>query len=186
MTFKDRAINVLYKAATSSRKVRTLLTPIGATIGVLFIGLFVVLALLVDRLLNLPELLSKPMNIALSIPLLLIGLVIYSWAFRQFLNAKGTPVPFNPPSRVITSGPYAYCRNPMLDCIFLVLLGLGILLRSVSLVFIFTPLFALANALELKAIEEPELAKRLGEDYIKYKNSTPMFIPRLRAKSKQK
>ncbi len=186
MTFRDKAINVLYKAATGSRKVRTFLTPIGATIGLLFVALFVGLALLVDRFLNLPELLSKPMNIALSIPLLLIGLVIYSWAFRHFLKAKGTPVPFNPPPRVITSGPYAYCRNPMLDAFFLVLLGLGILLRSVSLVFVFTPLFALVNALELKAIEEPELAKRLGKDYIKYKNSTPMFIPRLHTKSKDK
>lgn len=186
MTFKDRAINVIYKAATSSRKVRTILTPIGATIGLLFIALFVGMALLVDKLLNLPELLSKPMNIALSIPLLLLGLVIYLWALNQFLKAKGTPVPFNPPAKVIMSGPYAYCRNPMLDAFFLLLLGLGILFRSVSLVFVFTPLFVLVNTLELKAIEEPELAKRLGEDYIEYKKRTPMFIPRLQTKLEDK
>ena len=185
MTFREKAINVFYKAATGSKEVRTLLTPIGAIIGFCYIGSFIFLALLLDRLLNFPKLLSGPVLIPLSIFLILIGLIIYLWAVIQFLKAKGTPVPFNPPSKVVTSGPFAYCRNPILDGIFIFLLGLGLLLHSVSLVFIFTPLFILVNAWELKAIEEPELAKRLGEDYIKYKNSTPMFIPRWRSRSKE-
>jgi protein-S-isoprenylcysteine O-methyltransferase Ste14 len=43
--------------------------------------------------------------------------------------------------------------------------------------FIFTPLFILINVWELKAIEEPELLKRLGQDYIEYRKRTPMFFP---------
>jgi protein-S-isoprenylcysteine O-methyltransferase Ste14 len=31
--------------------------------------------------------------------------------------------------------------------------------------------------MSLKAIEEPELLKRLGEDYIEYRERTPMFFP---------
>jgi protein-S-isoprenylcysteine O-methyltransferase Ste14 len=30
--------------------------------------------------------------------------------------------------------------------------------------------------MSLKAIEEPELLKRLGEDYIEYRERTPMFF----------
>lgn len=52
-------------------------------------------------------------------------------------------------------------------------------LQSISLVFIFTPLFILLNVLELKAIEEPELEKRLGKVYVEYKKGVPMFIPSL-------
>lgn len=37
------------------------------------------------------------------------------------------------------------------------------------------------NVWELKNIEEPELIKRLGEDYIEYRKQTPMFIPGSRA-----
>lgn len=183
MKFTERATNLFYATATSSKKVRTLLTPIGATIFLIFTGSFIYLSLLLDESLNFPKLLSQLINIVVSVLFFVVGLFIYFWSVSRFLKAKGTPVPFNPPPRVVTDGPYAYCRNPMLGGIFLILFGLGTLLRSVSLVFIFTPLYIFSNALMLKAIEEPELAKRLGEHYINYKNSTPMFIPRWRRKA---
>ena len=186
MTFRDRAINVIYKAATSSKRVRTLLTPIGAIFFFLLTALFVVLSLQVDRMLKFPKLLSEPLNSALSVPVLLVGLLIYLWTVLLFYKAKGTPVPFNPPPKVVTTGPYAHCRNPMLTSVFILLFGLAIQFRSVSLFFIFTPLYILLNVLELKTIEEPELAKRLGKEYLEYKKSTPMFIPSLRAKSEEK
>jgi len=65
----------------------------------------------------------------------------------------------------------------MLSGVFILLFGVGILFASVSLVFIFTPLFILVNVLELKVIEEPELQRRLGKEYLEYKKRTPMFIP---------
>jgi protein-S-isoprenylcysteine O-methyltransferase Ste14 len=74
----------------------------------------------------------------------------------------------------------------MLTGVFMLLFGLGILFGSVSVIFVFTPLFILFNVWELKAIEEPELAKRLGEEYVEYKKNTPMFIPDFGAKLKKK
>jgi len=61
---------------------------------------------------------------------------------------------------------------------FILLLGLGILLNSISLIFIFTPIFILLNILYLKAVEEKEMEKKFGEPYLEYKKSVPMFIPR--------
>ena len=65
----------------------------------------------------------------------------------------------------------------MLTGVFMILFGIGVALNSVSLVFVFTPLYVLVNVWELKKIEEPELVKRLGEEYIEYRAQTPMFIP---------
>jgi protein-S-isoprenylcysteine O-methyltransferase Ste14 len=65
----------------------------------------------------------------------------------------------------------------MLSGVFALLFGLGVLLESFSLCVIFTPLFILVNVWELKAIEEPELIKRLGQDYVEYRKRTPMFFP---------
>jgi len=93
---------------------------------------------------------------------------------------KGTPVPFNPPPTLVTTGPYKFVRNPMLTGVFLLLFGLGFAIKSTSLVVLFTPLFALAYMWELKEIEEPELVKRLGEEYVAYQQQTPMFIPSMR------
>jgi len=39
---------------------------------------------------------------------------------------------------------------------------------------------------ELKAVEEPELERRFGEEYISYKKEVPMFIPRLSGKIKER
>jgi len=73
----------------------------------------------------------------------------------------------------------------MLTGVFLFLFGVGFCINSVSLVIFFTPLFVLViNVLELKKIEEPELMKRLGDEYIEYRRQTPMFIPGHRPRSK--
>jgi protein-S-isoprenylcysteine O-methyltransferase Ste14 len=186
MSLKAKGIGFVYKVATGSKKVRHLFTPIGATFYALITALFVVIALQVDNLFNLPKVLSTPLNVILSIPLLSFALFMMGWSLLNFLKVRGTPVPFNPPPKLVTSGPYAYVRNPMLTGIFIFLLGLGTLFRSLSLVFLFTPAFIAINVWELKTIEEPELEKRLGEEYIQYKKRKPMFIPDFRAKSKKK
>ena len=186
MGLKTRWIDFLYKVATGSRKFRNLLTPVGAIFFGLFTTLFVVAALLVDKFLNLPQLVPGSLNISLSLPVIIGGLFLIGWSAFQFLKEKGTPVPFNPPPRLVTKGPFAFVRNPMITGVFIVLLGLGILIRSVSLVFLFTPLFILFNYWELKAIEEPELVKRLGDEYVDYRKRTPMFIPAFKLKPRIK
>lgn len=186
MSFKDFAINFFYRAATGSKKLRIALRLIGVTVYLLFTGLIVFMSLLTDRILNLPEIIPEPLSIMMAIPLMLAGAVIYIWAVSTFFRLKGISVLLNPPTKVLSDGPYSYCRHPMIGAIILVLLGLGTLLSSLSLVVVFTPLYILLNALEMKAIEEPELAKRLGSDYVEYKNRTPMFIPRFRGSPKDK
>ena len=183
MSLKARWIDFLYRVATGSRKVRNLFTPIGATVFAFITFLFIAVALQMDKLFNFPGLLPTPVNVIVALPVLLFGFFMMGWSFLNFLKVKGTPVPFNPPPRLVTSGPYAYVRNPMLTGLFMLLFGLGALLQSISLVVLFTPAFIAFNVWELKAIEEPELEKRLGEKYIRYKNMTPMFFPDFRKKS---
>ncbi len=177
MTLRSKWIDILYRAATGSRKIRNFFTPIGAIFFALLIFSFVVLALQVDRLLGISDIFTRPLSIILALPILSFALFIIGWSVQHFIRAKGTPVPFNPPPQLVTTGPYAYVRNPMLAGIFALLIGLGVLLGSASLLVIFTPLFIFINVWELKAIEEPELIKRLGDDYLEYQKRTPMFFP---------
>ena len=180
MSLKTKWIDFLYRAATGSRKFRNLLTPIGAIFYALLTVLFVVVALQVDKFLELPKLLPETLNLVLSLPILSLALFMMGWSVFNFLKVKGTPVPFNPPPKLVTTGPYAYTRNPMLTGIFLLLFGLGVFFRSISLFLLFTPLFIFINAWEVKTIEEPELEKRFGEEYVEYKKQTPMFFLRLK------
>ena len=179
MEIRERWINLLHRAATGTKRTRTLLTPIGITIfGALTAG-FVLAALLVDRLLSLPSLLPEGVRLPVSIPLMAVGVAVTAWSGFHFLKVKGTPVPFNPPPKLVETGPYRYARNPMLTGVFLFLFGLGFAFDSISLVLFFTPLFIVVNVWELKQIEEPELVKRLGDEYTDYLRRTPMFIPGL-------
>ena len=184
LILKTKWIDFLYRVATGSKKFRNLLTPIGATFYILFTALFVIAALQLDNVLNFPKFVAKPINVLLAVPIVVFGACISLWSGLHFIKVKGTPVPINPPPKLVTSGPFAYARNPMVTGIFIILFGLGILYSSVTLILLFTPLFIFINIWELKAIEEPELEKRLGEEYIEYKRRTPMFIPGLRKKTK--
>ena len=174
-----KLISLFYKTATGSKKVRNFLTPIGVIFFFSLIELFIIMSLWIDKLLHFPKLISHPLNIIVSLLILAMGLFLVLWSISDFIKAKGTPVPFNPPPKLVTTGPYSYIRNPMLSGVFMLMFGFGILFNSISLVFIFTPIFILLNFLELKTIEEPELEKRLGKDYSKYKKRVPMFFPRL-------
>ncbi len=163
-----------------------ILTPVGPVFFLGVVVLFVAGALYADRALALGPLLAHPWNLVLAVPLGGAGLLLIGWSVIHFLQTRGTPVPFNPPPRLVDNGPYAHARNPMLSGLFLALFGLGFYLGSVSLVLVFIPLFMLLNFWELKKVEEPELEKRLGQPYIDYRKRVPMFFPRIRRATREK
>jgi len=66
MAFRKSWINFLHKAATGTKKTRTLLTPIGLIIFGLFTAWFVFAAIILDRLLHLPRLLPEGARLPLD------------------------------------------------------------------------------------------------------------------------
>lgn len=180
MMFRERLIALFYNCATGSRRTRLLLTPIGPLVFLCFLLLLIGVSRWVDHLLGLPRFPGPPLNMVLSFPLLVFGTFLTSWSVATFLKGRGTPVPFNPPPELVEKGPYRWSRNPMLTGLFALLFGIGILLGSLSLTFAFTPLFIGLMVWEITAVEEPELERRLGEDYLRYRERVAMFWPRWR------
>lgn len=177
MDAAKKVVNIIHKTTKGSRAVRNLLTPVGFVLFLGMIVVFVVLSLVLDTFLGFPRFLPRSLYVWISLPVVVCGALLVMWSMFHFFKVKGTPVLFNPPPKLVTTGPYRYVRNPMLSGLFILLFGLGGLLRSVSLTFMFTPLFVLFNIFELKMIEEPELIQRFGEEYSMYRDRTPMFIP---------
>ena len=178
MSLADRWAETIYRIATTRNKLKIIAIPIGV---IFWFGLSVALVLAslwLDKLLPVHRLLSPPANLFLSVPILVIGATVALGTIYSFIRARGSPVPLNPPQKLLTTGLYSQIRNPMLLGWIIMLFGVGLLLNSISLIFIFTPLFILVNILYLKTIEEKEMEKKFGEQYLKYKESVPMFIPR--------
>jgi len=179
-SLREGIVNFIYRTATGAKRTRVLLTPVVGGTFFCFVLATIFGALYLDRVFRLPPFPTGISAVAASLPFFALGGWIWAWSGWRFLKTRGTPVPVNPPPVLITDGPYAYSRNPMMTGLFLLMAGIGILFGSISLTFAMTPLFALACILEIKYIEEPELEKRFGKAYVEYCARTPRILPRFR------
>jgi protein-S-isoprenylcysteine O-methyltransferase Ste14 len=109
--------------------------------------------------------------------LLAVPAVVGTAALLEFVQrGRGTPFPWDPPTRLVTSGPYAYVANPMQAAMTLVMLGLGVLLAS--------PLVACAGLVAgafgsgfARWQEAGDLAERFGEDWRRYERAVRPWLP---------
>jgi protein-S-isoprenylcysteine O-methyltransferase Ste14 len=92
---------------------------------------------------------------------------------------KGTLAPWDPTRRLVVLGPYRHVRNPMISGVMSILLGEGVLLGSPQILGWFATFVAL-NAIFIPLVEEPDLARRFGDEYREYKRNVPRWVPRLR------
>lgn len=174
---ENRFARLVTKIATGKPVYRYLLTPLGPLFFFGLVAGLVRAAMEVDAWLAFDKIIRSPWNLWLSRPVMLGGLFLMAWSASLFFKARGTPVPINPPKRLVTTGPYAWSRNPMMLGLFLVLFGLGIRLSSWSLLFFFLPLFILVLRTMLKKVEEPALEERFQDEYRQYWQATAMFFP---------
>jgi protein-S-isoprenylcysteine O-methyltransferase Ste14 len=133
----------------------------------------------IDQWLALPSIsLGLPTSVLGSI-LILFGLSYALWSIvDQLLLARGTPLPMMATKKLLISGSFKHCRNPMSFGTVLLYLGISILLGSTSamgMVFV----FFISLIAYIKKIEERELESRFGEEYLAYKKETPFIIPRI-------
>ena len=177
MSIWDRYADYVYRVATGGIKRRMRIMPIALVIFFGIVVLFVFASIWLDKWLACLRFGSTWWSLGLGWLLTIVGWFIMFWPVIAFFRTRGTPVPFNPPPKLITNGLYAYVRNPMILGLFIFMLGLGVLLGSLSLIFIFTPLFIVLNVLYIKAIEEKEMEKKFGREYLEYKKRVPMFFP---------
>ena len=96
--------------------------------------------------------------------------------FPKFGN--GTPAPWDPTTKMIVTGPYAYVRNPMITGVVLILISEALMLGSL-VIGIWAVVFLVINMFYFPLSEEPGLRKRFGKEYEEYCKNVPRYIPRL-------
>ncbi len=97
-----------------------------------------------------------------------LGAFLPVWGARLFHQHETNILPYLDPDRIVTSGPFAFSRNPMYLGMLTLLLGLAVLYGT-ALSFIF-PLvyFAVANRWYIP-FEEERMAEVFGDEFIAYK-----------------
>ncbi|MDE2764221.1 MAG: isoprenylcysteine carboxylmethyltransferase family protein [Gemmatimonadota bacterium] len=107
------------------------------------------------------------------------GLLLAAWTTRLFVTrGEGTPAPWAPPRNLVVGGPYRRVRNPMITGVLLLLAAESLLLGSWPVAG-WALVFFLINTIYLTRVEEPQLERRFGEDYRRYRANVPRWIPRV-------
>lgn len=91
---------------------------------------------------------------------------------------KGTLAPWQPTQKMVIVGLYKYCRNPMIISVLFILIGESLVLNSIKIA-VWAIAFLIINTTYFILKEEPDLHKRFGNDYDKYKKNVPRWLPRL-------
>lgn len=106
-----------------------------------------------------------------------LGGLLALWCSWLMLRGGGTPIPSAPASRLVSSGPYAHVRHPMMYALFIV--GCGEVLVSGSmLVLLWVPVATRAGVLFIASYEEPVLMARFSDEYRAYCEQVPRWLPK--------
>lgn len=92
-------------------------------------------------------------------------------------RGDGAFAEFDPPSRLVQSGPYAWVRNPISICVVTMNLGEAIALSSTGVLLMFFVGIGIARV-HARKLEEPRLTKRFGHRYLDYQARVHRWIPR--------
>ncbi|MBN1374749.1 MAG: isoprenylcysteine carboxylmethyltransferase family protein [Dehalococcoidia bacterium] len=176
----ERLANLIFRTATGDAKKRWLLTPAVGFVFFCFLTILILASLGMDRWLNFLSIIFLPWTLIAGLILLIPGIILWGWTMVLFARAQGTPVPVNPPQKLLTGGIYAFSRNPMMTGIYLIFFAIGLLAGSLSLTLFFTPLFIIIMTIYIMKVEEKELVMQFGQQYLDYKKKVGMYLPRLR------
>jgi protein-S-isoprenylcysteine O-methyltransferase Ste14 len=103
--------------------------------------------------------------------IILSGILLIIFGWRKIHSAQG---------QLVTTGIYGYVRHPQYLGFLLITLGMNVLWITISTLILW-PILAVVYY-RLAKEEDEEMEERFGEEYRKYKQMVPMFIPHLRTK----
>lgn len=146
-------------------------------------GIYYLLSKSLDALLGLSRITLSNANLFAAAIASGLGLFWATWAYSYLhFVGKGSPleafgVALYPTQNLVTSGPYAYTRNPMVLALILILLAVVFAMGSVS-GLVMLPIWTVITAWYIRKFEEAELEQRFGEPYAEYRKSVPELFPR--------
>jgi protein-S-isoprenylcysteine O-methyltransferase Ste14 len=130
------------------------------------------------RLLPVTLPLPGPLQTGLALVLAIAGFVLWAICLEAFSQHGGTPLPADTPRGLVTTGPFAYSRNPIMAGELAIVWAEFLYFESLGIGAYAVLLTAFAHW-SVVHVEEPELRTRFGAAYEDYCGRVPRWMPRL-------
>ena len=119
----------------------------------------------------------------LGVILFAAAVLVWYWCLVAFVRqGRGTPFPLDAPRHLVTTGPYAIIRNPIMATEAAVTWAEVLYFGSLGVLVYAVLVSVLAHVVVVK-VEEPELRARIGDAYAEYCARVPRWLPRGRRHS---
>jgi protein-S-isoprenylcysteine O-methyltransferase Ste14 len=103
------------------------------------------------------------------------GIALIVVVIRSFKKVATNIEPWKPTSTIVTTGVYAYSRNPIYLGFCLIILGLGLYFNSFWIFIMFLPTGIFISFLAIQK-EERYLERKFGKEYCDYKNDVRRWL----------
>jgi len=103
-------------------------------------------------------------------PLIVLGAGIAGWAV-----VEAGEMDISSPHELVTTGPYAYSRNPMYVGWSLIYLGIAFVVNSLWLLALFPAVMLYSHFVDIRR-EEIELEREFGADYKEYRDRVRRYL----------
>jgi len=123
-----------------------------------------------------PQNLGIPFNhMYWGLGMVIIGIFLIMYFQRSFKKAETNIKPWEPTRNIITTGVYAYSRNPIYLAFIFFPIGLGIFFDNLWVLLSFIPALFTVYHIAIKK-EEAYLEEMFGEEYLNYKKKVRRWI----------
>jgi protein-S-isoprenylcysteine O-methyltransferase Ste14 len=128
-------------------------------------------------LLNYPAWFRDPLSLIQIISwIFLLSSIFCAFFGFYLLYKKGKPEgQIENTANLVTSGLYKYIRHPLY--LSLMLVGFGILLKNIEFIQIILASINIVSLVFTAKVEEKEMTKKFGNEYLDYMKKTKMFFP---------
>lgn len=131
---------------------------------------FLVIGLALHFIKPIPILRAALISKILAFPLIGTGLFIAGWAVREVRHMD-----IQSPSKVVTSGPYAFSRHPMYLGWTSLFLGIAFLANTFWLI-LFLPIVVAITHYFVILNEENYMERKFGQEYLRYHTKIRRYL----------
>ena len=108
------------------------------------------------------------LQLAIGLPLVAVGIVLFQSTARTMMRARTGVVPGKPTTAIVVYGPFRFSRNPMYLSAALAYLGVAISTNALWAI-VLLPFALLTVTTGVIKREERYLERKFGEEYLHYK-----------------